>query len=76
LNVQSFGSNFIDATRYGSLSIVIWDSPDLAEWSEPRLSPPLVNSTAGNVWAIEFNWEPLTKTYVGIFASRFWDVEE
>lgn len=76
LNANSYGNNFIDATRYGSRKIVIWDSKDLATWSEPRLTPNLVNVTAGNVWAPEFNWDPLVGKYVGIFASRFWDVEK
>lgn len=72
LKVNDIGGNFDQATRFGSRSIVIWESHDLVNWGEPRLSAPLVNGSAGNVWAPESYFDPLQDAYVVIFASRFW----
>lgn len=73
LKVNALGGDFINATRFGSRSIVIWESSDLANWSEPRLSPPLANVSAGNVWAPESYWDSTREEFVVIFSSRYWD---
>lgn len=73
LNVNSLGGDFIGGTRFGSRSMVIWESDDLATWSAPRLSAPLVNASAGNVWAPESFWDPQQDKFMVIFASRFWN---
>lgn len=74
LNVNSFKEDFNEATRFGSRSIVVWESDStLANWSPARLTESIVDETAGNVWAPEAEWEPLLNAYVMIFASRFWD---
>ncbi|PNS14350.1 hypothetical protein CAC42_6863 [Sphaceloma murrayae] len=72
LQVNSFTGDFNEATRFGSRSIVIWESPNLADWTQGRLSAPIVNASAGNVWAPETVWDPERETYVMVFASRFW----
>lgn len=73
LMVNAFeGQDFNAATRFGSRSIVIWESDDLVNWSEPRLSAPLVNSSAGNAWAAESYWDHQQQAYIVVFASRFW----
>ncbi|PSK46581.1 hypothetical protein B9Z65_5549 [Elsinoe australis] len=72
LQVNSFTGDFNAATRFGSRSIVIWESNNLADWSEGRLSPPIVNASAGNAWAPETVWDPEQNTFVMVFASRFW----
>ena len=69
---NAFDNNFDDASRFGSRSMVIWESNDLANWSAPRLSNPLVNASAGSAWAPESYWDPLVGQYVVVFASRFW----
>ncbi|KAJ4320020.1 hypothetical protein N0V94_003585 [Neodidymelliopsis sp. IMI 364377] len=73
LKVNALGGDFINATRYGSRSMVIWESTDLATWSGPRLSAPLANASAGNVWAPESYWDASRNEYIVIFSSRFWD---
>ncbi|KAJ4362860.1 hypothetical protein N0V95_001234 [Ascochyta clinopodiicola] len=73
LKVNALGGDFINATRFGSRSIVIWESTDLATWSEPRLSAPLANVSAGNVWAPESYWDNTRSEYIVIFSSRYWD---
>lgn len=73
LKVNALGGDFINATRFGSRSIVIWESTDLATWSEPRLSAPLANISAGNVWAPESYWDSTRDEFIVIFSSRYWD---
>ena len=73
LKVNALGGDFINATRFGSRSIVIWESTDLATWSEPRLSAPLANISAGNVWAPESYWDSTRNEFIVIFSSRYWD---
>src|SRR5690242_2458416 len=73
LKVNALGGDFINATRFGSRSIVIWESTDLANWSEPRLSVPLANVSAGNVWAPESYWDATREEFIIIFSSRYWD---
>lgn len=72
LRVNSFTGDFNEATRFGSRSIVIWESENLADWTGPRLSDPIVNASAGNAWAPETYWDPEKNTFVTIFASRYW----
>lgn len=50
LMVNAFKEDFNEATRFGSRSIVVWESTDLATWSEARLTEPIVDVTAGNAW--------------------------
>ena len=73
LKVNALGGDFINATRYGSRSIVVWESADLATWSEPRLSAPIANVSAGNVWAPESYWDSTRNEFIVIFSSRYWD---
>ena len=45
------------ATTNGSTGLVIWDSPDLVHWSEPRLVDVASKiPDAGMAWAPEANW--------------------
>ena len=47
------------ATTNGSTGLVIWDSPDLVHWSEPRLVDVASKiPDAGMAWAPEANWDP------------------
>lgn len=79
LNVNSFNEDFDEATRFGSRSMVVWEttSPDdLGQWTPGRLTDPLVDVAAGNVWAPEAEWDDSVGAYVVVFASRFWDPED
>ncbi|KAF7189318.1 hypothetical protein HII31_09296 [Pseudocercospora fuligena] len=74
LKVNDFKEDFNVATRFGSRSLVVWESDSsLANWSPARLTVPIVDETAGNAWAPEAEWDPLVGAYVVVFASRFWD---
>jgi len=53
----------------GSLSIVIWESDDLVNWSEVRLIE-IAPSNAGCMWAPEATYDPETGEYVVYFASN------
>ena len=76
LNANAFGNDFNEGSKFASRSIVIWESTDLANWSEPRLSPELVGGTAGNAWAPEAYWDPLVNAYIVVFAARFWSADD
>jgi hypothetical protein len=75
LQVNAFKEDFNVASRFGSRSIVIWESIDLVNWSEPRLTEPLVDPSAGNVWAPEAEWDDDLQAYIVVFASRFFPEE-
>ena len=53
----------------GSQSIVVWESKDLVNWSEPRLVKVALDD-AGNTWAPEFVYDFETGEYVIFWASR------
>lgn len=72
LKVNAF-EDFNEATRFGSRSVIAWESDDLATWSEVRLPTPLVDESAGNAWAPEAEYDLLVGAHVVVFASRFWD---
>lgn len=52
-----------DAGASGSHSIVVWESEDLINWSEPRLEE-IAPKDAGCTWAPEFTYEDTTGEYV------------
>ncbi|WP_205327349.1 immunoglobulin-like domain-containing protein [Glycomyces sp. YM15] len=59
------------ATTTGSTKIVVWESHDLVNWSEPRL-PDLAGSIpgAGMMWAPEAFWDETTQQYYLYWATR------
>ncbi|WP_157975152.1 immunoglobulin-like domain-containing protein [Glycomyces dulcitolivorans] len=63
------------AQRHGSLSIMVWESDDLVNWSEGRLvqvSP----ETAGATWAPEAYWDPAQNAYVVFWASPLFSTDD
>lgn len=56
------------AVRAGSKSIVIWESTNLVDWSEPRLVK-VTPDDAGCTWAPEAIYNPATKKYLVFWAS-------
>jgi hypothetical protein len=56
------------AVREGSKSIVIWESPDLIHWSEPRLVA-VAAEDAGCAWAPEAIYDENTGEYLVFWAS-------
>ncbi|MDA1361093.1 hypothetical protein O1R50_15795 [Glycomyces luteolus] len=59
------------ATTTGSTKIVVWESDDLVNWSEPRLTE-LAGSIpgAGMMWAPEAFWDEETQQYYVYWATR------
>lgn len=59
------------ATEDGSTKLVIWESTDLADWSEPRLVDVAGEiPNAGMAWAPEAIWDELTGQYYVYWATR------
>lgn len=54
--------------REGSKSIVIWDSTNLVNWSQPRLVK-IAAEDAGNTWAPEAVYDEARKEYLVFWAS-------
>lgn len=59
------------ASRNGSRSIVIWESPDLKHWSSARLVE-ISPATAGNTWAPEAIWDSNRRAYMVFWASSLY----
>jgi sucrose-6-phosphate hydrolase SacC (GH32 family) len=56
------------AVRAGSKSLMIWESPDLVNWGEPRLVK-VAPDDAGCTWAPEAIYDEETKDYLVFWAS-------
>jgi sucrose-6-phosphate hydrolase SacC (GH32 family) len=71
-DLKMFGNGDWDAAqRHGSRSFVVFESTDLATWTDPRLvevSPP----TAGNTWAPEAYYDDAIGAYVVFWASQLY----
>lgn len=58
------------ATTQGSTGLVIWDSPDLTHWGEPRLvNVASAIPGAGMAWAPEANWDPDKQQWIVFWAT-------
>ena len=59
------------ATEDGSTELVIWESTDLVNWSEPRLADVASEiPNAGMAWAPEAIWDEVTGQYYVYWATR------
>ena len=59
------------ATENGSTGLVIWDSPDLSHWSEPRLVDVASKiPSAGMAWAPEAAWDPDRGQWIVFWATK------
>lgn len=58
----------------GSHSIVVWESEDLVNWSEPRLAE-IATDNAGCTWAPEFIYDEKTGEYVVYWSSTTLEVD-
>lgn len=59
---------YYDASTTGSSNLVLWESEDLVNWSEPRLLP-VAPLNAGMAWAPEMIYYPETGEYIIFFSS-------
>ncbi|WP_181148069.1 alpha-L-arabinofuranosidase C-terminal domain-containing protein [Arthrobacter sp. MYb213] len=69
------GGSFGEAQESGSHSLMIWESPDLINWSEQR-EIDLAPENSGNLWAPEAHWDEATGQYVVYWASALYPDEE
>lgn len=65
---------YYDASTTGSSNLVLWESEDLINWSEPRLLP-VAPENAGMAWAPEMIYHDETEEYIIFFASSIMDPE-
>lgn len=68
LGVNRMGGDWGKAVREGSRSLVIWESKNLVNWSEPRLVK-VAPDDAGCTWAPEVIFDPETSDYLIYWAS-------
>lgn len=67
LNINARNREWHNAIHAGSRNIIIWDSPDLINWSAPR-AVPIAPDGAGCAWAPEAVWDAKRDTFMVIFA--------
>ncbi|MEA5455235.1 glycoside hydrolase family 43 protein [Sinomonas sp. JGH33] len=60
--------------RWGSRSIVVWESMDLVHWGEGRLVE-VAPIEAGNAWAPESVWDPEKNAFLVHWSSTLYDDE-
>lgn len=63
------------ATTTGSKSLLVWQTPDLINWSKPSLVK-VVPDNVGMVWAPEAIWDQKSQDYFVFWASRFLDGQD
>ncbi|GAB3235832.1 hypothetical protein GCM10027447_33750 [Glycomyces halotolerans] len=63
------------AQRHGSLSLVVWESNDLVNWTSSRLARVSPDS-AGNTWAPEAYWDPSQNAFVVYWASKLYSTSD
>ncbi|MFJ5998646.1 glycoside hydrolase family 43 protein [Streptomyces sp. NPDC092370] len=67
----SCGQSWSDSINNGSRNLVVWESKDLVNWSEPWLLNVAGAIPDGrNAWAPEAIWDPETKDYVLYWATN------
>lgn len=63
------GNKWADCQINGSKSILIWESTDLVNWSEPRLTKVAADN-AGCTWAPEIFYDEITGEYIVFWSSK------
>jgi len=61
--------------QFGSRSILVWESPDLLEWSEPRLVE-IAPENAGMAWAPEAYFDEESGDFLVHFASCLYGADD
>ena len=65
---------YYDASTTGSHNLVVWESTDLLNWSEPRLLH-VAPENAGMAWAPEIIYDEETGEYIVFFSSSIMNPE-
>ncbi|MBQ4581092.1 MAG: glycoside hydrolase family 43 protein [Clostridia bacterium] len=68
LCMQSRRDDWHGAVHAGSRDIIVWDSPDLVNWSAPR-AITVAPENAGCTWAPEAIWDADKEAFLLFFAS-------
>lgn len=63
------GQDWEHFTRHGSRDLVVWDSTDLLDWSEPRYVE-VAPSTFGMAWAPTVSYQESTGEYLVFFSGK------
>lgn len=66
---------WMEAGSNGSTGIIVWESEDLVNWSEPRLEV-IAPDNAGCTWAPEIIYDELTGEYVVYWSSTNLETDE
>ncbi len=69
LSIHLTNHDWDRASTRASKSLVIWESTDLVNWSEPRLVK-VAPDNAGSAWAPEAVWDEENQTYMAFWASQ------
>jgi autotransporter-associated beta strand protein len=69
LSVVYLNNNWTKAQTAGSHSIVVWESSDLVNWSQPRLAE-VAATDAGCTWAPEAIYDATTGDFLVMWASK------
>lgn len=67
LNINARHEDWDSAVHAGSRDIIVWDSPDLVEWSAPR-AVTVAPEGAGCAWAPEAVWDEKEQAFLVFFA--------
>lgn len=69
LSIFYLKNDWTASQKRGSKSIIIWESDDLVNWSEPRIRE-IARPDAGCAWAPESVWDNERKEYMVFWASK------
>ncbi len=67
LNINARNEDWAGAKYAGSRDIIVWDSPDLVNWSAPR-AVTIAPEGAGCAWAPEAVWDAKKEAFLVFFA--------
>ncbi|WP_162621882.1 LamG-like jellyroll fold domain-containing protein [Microbacterium suaedae] len=75
LKIDGREGGFAGAQTHGSLSVEVWESNDLVNWSDQR-HIQVSTEYAGNTWAPEAYWDEERDTFVLYWASNLYDTTD
>lgn len=75
LSIYHGNAVWMEAGANGSHSIVVWESEDLVNWSEPWLAE-IAPDNAGCTWAPEFIYDDITGEYIVYWSATTLEVDE
>ncbi|MDR1119843.1 MAG: T9SS type A sorting domain-containing protein [Dysgonamonadaceae bacterium] len=70
IRASKYGGNWGNMSTKGSTSLLIWESTDLVNWSEPRMVDVASSIGAGCAWAPEAIYDETAGEYLVYWSSR------